>query len=76
MADPLSVPGHVPGQADPLQGGSPGQGGGRPDRGPSWAPYPLCPLHIPLNGRSGSSGLGEGGVDGEAGEAERLLEAC
>lgn len=76
VAGLLSVPGRVPGQAAPLQGGSPGQGGGRPDHGPSWAPYPSSPLHIPPNGRNGSLGLGEEGVDGEAGEAERLLEAC
>lgn len=71
VADPLSVPGHVPGQADPLQGGSPGQGGGRPDRGPSWAPYPLCPLHIPPNGRNGSLGLGVGVGGGGEGWMER-----
>lgn len=76
VAGLLSVPGHVPGQAAPLQEGSPGQGGGRPDHGPAWVPYPSCPLRNPLNGRNGSSGLGEEGVDGEAGEAEQLLEAC
>lgn len=77
VAGPLSVPGRVPGQAAPLQGGIPGQGGGRPDHGPSWAPYPSCPRRNLPNGRNGSWGLGEGGVDGgEAGEAEQLLEAC
>lgn len=75
VAGPLSVPGCVPGQVAPLQGGTPGQGGGRPDRGPSWAPCPLSPLRILPSGRNGSLGLGEEGVDGKAGEAERLLES-
>lgn len=78
VAGPLSVLGRVPGQAAPLQEGSPGQGGGpRPDHGPSWAPYPLYPLRNLPNGRNGSLGLGEEEVGGgEAGEAEQLLEAC
>lgn len=79
VADPLSVPGHVPGQAAPLQGGNPGQGGGlHPDHGPSWAPCPSCLLRNPPNGRNGSLGLGGGGGadGGEGGEAEQLLEAC
>lgn len=75
MAGPLSVPGRVPGQAAPLQGGSPGQGGGRPDHGPSWAPYPLSPLHIPPNGRNGSLGLGEARVDGEAGGSRAVVRS-
>ena len=73
----LSVPGHVPGQAALLQGGSPGQDGGfHPDHGPSWAPYPLSPLRNPPNGRNDNLGLGKQGVDGgEAGEAEQVVRS-
>lgn len=60
VAGPLSVPGHVPGQAALLQGGSPGQGGAlHPSHDPSWVPYPLCPLHNPPNGKNGNLGLVE-----------------
>lgn len=78
VAGPLSAQGRVPGQAAPLQVGSPDLGGDlHPGHGPSWAPCPLCPLRNPQSGRDGSLGLGKQGEGGgEAGEAKQLLEAC